>query len=48
MLEKYTKLRYVQGKVCQILIRTVRGGGFEDLLSQVRNQILIHASTKVS
>ena len=37
-LTKDTKLRHVQGKVCQILIRTVRGG-FED--NQVRNQILI-------
>ena len=39
-LTKDTKLRYVQGKVCRILIRTVRGG-FEDLLFQVRYQILI-------
>ena len=32
---KDTKLRHVQKKVCQILIRTVRGG-FEHLLNKVR------------
>ena len=34
-VDKDTKLRHVQEKVCQILIRTVRGG-FENLLNQVR------------
>ena len=33
-VDKYTKLRHVQGNVCQILLRTVRGG-FENLLNQV-------------
>ena len=37
-VDQDTKLRHVQEEVCQILIRTVRGG-FEHLLNQVRTRL---------